>query len=183
MPQTYYIDGYNVIYHSSLLRPLAAQNFELARETLIEKVVRYCVASGSQAKIVFDGRGRGKDAGAGRTIQGVEIIYSPGHITADSLIERVVYNAADRRAIIVVSADRGIRNLCGNLNALVMQPDNFLSSVHEADSQTRATIQNMQKPDTQRRVEERLDSKSLGALQALRDQLVPPKKDSGKPKK
>jgi len=182
MPQIYYIDGYNVIHHSSVLRPLAAQSFELARETLIEKVSRYCVASGSQAKIVFDGRGRGKDTSVSPTAQGVEIIYSPGHVTADALIERVVYNATDRRSIIVVSADRGIRNLCGNLNALVMQPDNFLSSVHEADSQTRSTLQHMQKADTQRRVEERLDSKSIDALKALRDKLLPPKKDgkSGK---
>ncbi len=54
MPSTYYIDGYNVIHHSSMLRPLADQDFEAAREAFIEKVGRFCVATGNEAKIIFD---------------------------------------------------------------------------------------------------------------------------------
>lgn len=180
MGRTYYIDGYNVIHHSTLLRPLAMETFELAREALVEKVSRFCTATGSDAKIVFDGRGRSKNSAVLKNMPGVEIIYSPGHITADALIERVVYNAPDRRALIVVSADRGIRNICGNLNALVMQPDNFLNAVHESEGETRATLEKMQRPDTQKRVEERLNKKSLDALQRLREKLAPPKNDKRK---
>jgi predicted RNA-binding protein with PIN domain len=177
MSRTYYIDGYNVIHHSTLLRPIAMENFERAREALVEKVSRFCAATGSEAKIVFDGRGRSKDSAVPKNMPGIEIIYSPGHITADALIERVVYNAPDRRALIIVSADRGIRNICGNLNALIMQPDNFLNAVHESEGETRATLEHMRKPDTQKRVEERLDEKSLDMLQKLREKLAPPEKE------
>ena len=34
--------------------------------------------------------------------------------------------------IIVVSGDRGIRDLCQTLGALIMGPDNFLATVREA---------------------------------------------------
>ena len=172
MPNTYYIDGYNVIHHSTLLRPLAQQDFEAARDALIEKVARFCVATGNHAKIVFDGRGR---AAAPLTplpgAPDLEVLYSPGHQSADALIERVVYAATNRRAIIVVSADRGIRDLCRNLNALVMEPDNFLASVREADGNTRSTLEFLERGDTLRRVENRLDERDLDQLRKLKEKL------------
>ena len=166
MPSIYYIDGYNVIYHSSLLKRLAVQSFEAARDALVEKVSRFCVATGHRARIVFDGRGRhARPAGGSETAPGVEIAYSPGHQTADTLIERMVCGAADRRAIVVVSGDRGIRDLCQSMNSLVMSPDNFLATVREAIEDTRATIRNVQRPDTLQRLENRLDQAALERLQ------------------
>ena len=101
----------------------------------------------------------------------LEVLYSPGHQSADALIERVVYAATNRRAIIVVSADRGIRDLCRNLNALVMEPDNFLASVREADGNTRSTLEFLERGDTLRRVENRLDERDLDQLRKLKEKL------------
>ena len=172
MATTYYIDGYNVIHHSLLLKPLAAQDFEAARDALIEKVGRFCIATGHQAKIVFDGRGRRAQPPASVAhAPGLEVMYSPGHQTADALIERTVYAASDRRSVIVVTADRGIRSLCRGLSALVMEPDNFLSQVRETEAETRATIDHIQRPDALRRVEGRIDEASLERLQRLRKDL------------
>lgn len=172
MADTYYIDGYNVIHHSSLLRPLLRHSFENARDALIDKAARFAVATGLQVKVVFDGRGRKAESAAPVvTAPGLEVIYSPGHLTADALIERIVYNSPERRSVIVVSADRGIRTLCHTFNALVMDPDNFLASVREKDSLTQSIIQNMQRPDNHGRIEERLDEETLEKLRRLRDDL------------
>lgn len=172
MPPTYYIDGYNVIHHSSWLKPLAAQDFESARDALVEKVARFCVATGGQAKIVFDGRGRQTQPLAPLTgIPGLEVIYSPGHRSADTLIERIVYTAQDRRSIIVVSADRGIRTVCRGLSAMVMEPDNFLATVREAEADTRASLEQVQRPDALLRIEGRLDQDTLERLAKLRQTL------------
>ena len=172
MPETYYIDGYNVIHHSTVLRPLLKHSFENARDALIEKAARFAIATGLQVKVVFDGRGRKMESAAPvLTVPGLEVLYSPGHLTADALIERIVYNSPDRRSIIVVSADRGIRTLCHTLNALVMDPDNFLASVREKDALTRSIIQNLQKPDNHGRIEERLDGDTIDKLRRLRDEL------------
>lgn len=172
MPETYYIDGYNVIHHSTVLRPLLKHSFENARDALIDKAARFAIATGLQVKVVFDGRGRKMESAAPvLTVPGLEVLYSPGHLTADALIERIVYNSPDRRSIIVVSADRGIRTLCHTLNALVMDPDNFLASVREKDALTRSIIQNLQKPDNHGRIEERLDEDTINKLRRLRDEL------------
>lgn len=172
MISSYYIDGYNVIYHSSVLKPLALENFEIARDALIEKVARFCVATGHHAKIIFDGRGRRSQpfvpiAGA----PGLEVVYSTGKQSADAFIERTVYAASNPRTIVVVSGDRGIRDLCRNLNALVIEPDNFLASIRETDGDTRATIQRTQRNDTLQRIENRLDDNAIGLLLKHKQEL------------
>jgi len=172
MPETYYIDGYNVIYHSTSLRPLLKHSFESARDALIDQAARFAVATGLQVKVVFDGRGRRTESAPPViSAPGLEVLYSPGHLTADALIERIVYNSPDRRSVIVVSADRGIRSLCHSLNALVMDPDNFLAGVREKDALTRSIVQNLEKPDGRGRIEERLDEQTLQRLRELRNKL------------
>ncbi len=172
MANVYYIDGYNVIHRSSVLKPLAARSFETAREALIEKVARFCSATGQKVTIVFDGRGRRAEHGnPAQHTPGLAVVYAPGHLSADAWIERTVYQSENRRAIIVVSADQGIRSLCRNLNALVVDPDTFLAEIREQDADTRATMQNMARPDTANRIEERLSGNALDALKKIRDQL------------
>lgn len=172
MANIYYVDGYNVIHHSARLRPLAAENFELARESLIEHVGRFCVATGSKVKIVFDGRGRRAETGPPiRGMKGLEVLYSPAHKSADALIERTVYQASDRRSVIVVSADRGIRDLCRGLSALVMDPDTFLDTIGESEADTRATLALSQRSDTLNRVENRLGDKNVSILMQMKQQL------------
>jgi len=172
MAATYYIDGYNVIHHSSILRPIAAQNFESAREALIEKVALFCVATGYPAKIIFDGRGRrAEPAPVTIPAPGLEVVYAAGHKSADAYIERLVYTAHDRRSVIVVSADAGIRNFCRGLQAMVMAPDNFLATVRETAGETRSRIENLQRSDTLQRVEERLDPGMLDRLRKIKEDL------------
>jgi len=172
MISSYYIDGYNVIYHSSILKPLALENFEAARDALIEKVARFCAATGHHAKIIFDGRGRRSQPlvpieGA----PGLEVMYSHGKQSADAFIERTVYAAPNPREIVVVSGDRGIRDLCRNLNALVIEPDNFLALIRETDGDTRATLQRIQRNDTLQRIENRLDDTAIERLLKHKQEL------------
>ncbi|HPA41713.1 MAG TPA: NYN domain-containing protein, partial [Candidatus Hydrogenedentes bacterium] len=56
MAEHYLVDGYNVLHTSSVLRPLALRDFEAARESLVEKLVRFCSAANRAVTVVFDGR-------------------------------------------------------------------------------------------------------------------------------
>lgn len=172
MATLYYIDGYNVIYRSTVLRPLAFEAFESARDGLIEKVSRFCASTGYRAKIVFDGRGHSHDrelppCGS----EGLSIVFTPEKQTADMYIERAVYNAPHRLSIVVVSGDHGIRDLCKGMGSLVMDPDNFLSQVYEAGSQVSSFVTNRLNPKSSNFVEDRLDEGTLKALTSLRDSL------------
>ncbi|NIA15661.1 MAG: hypothetical protein GWP08_16480 [Nitrospiraceae bacterium] len=172
MATLYYIDGYNVIHFSSVLKPIAMRDFEAAREALIEKVATFCAATGHKAKIIFDGRGHRTPAVQPMPgVPGLKVIYSHGEKSADAIIERTIYKSADRRNIIVVSGDRGIRSFCQSLGALVMEPDNFIASVRSYAADARASMSQMKRPDTQNRLENRMDEDTLSKLRHLRDDL------------
>jgi len=168
----YYIDGYNVLHHSTALRPLLRADFETARDALIEKVARFVVSSGHRVRIVFDGRGRRAESVVTvPKVSGLEVIYSPGHQTADALIERQVYNSPERRQLVVVSADRSLRDLCTGLGAMVMSPDNFLITAREAAGHTRNSLHHPQHAHRPLRVEDRLSEETLRYLRHLQGKL------------
>ncbi len=172
MPLTYYIDGYNVIHQSRSIRPLLKADFETARDALVERVARFCSVTGERAQIVFDGRGRrAEPALPFHRAPGLEVVYSPGHQTADALIERSVYNTVDRRHLVVVSGDSGIRNLCRGLGALVMSPASFLATVRETVGNSRASLERDHRANPRLRVEDRLSAENLRQLRRLKDRL------------
>lgn len=171
MPSLYLVDGYNVLHCSASLRPVARHDFERARAMLVDTVAMLCVNTGKRAVIVFDGRGkRAESAPAGPAAPGVEVLYAPGHLTADAVIERRVYGASNRLDIAVVSNDRGMRDLCRGMGALVMEADNFLAEARDA----RAFIDDAAAATRQRagsHLDERLDPAAVDRLRALRGKL------------
>lgn len=173
MATRYYIDGYNVIHKSAYLRGLFHGDIELARNAFIDMLAQFCGTTDSSAKIVFDGRG--KQATLEKGVRGgvrLEVMYSSGRQDADSVIEREIYTAPNRREMIVVTADRGIRDFCMRLGALVMSPDHFLETVRgvNGDVKQAAELKNTPNMGT---VEDRLGAGALEQLKKLREKLGP----------
>jgi predicted RNA-binding protein with PIN domain len=171
MGNVYLIDGYNVLHADPDTRGLLHHDFEAARDTLADKVTAFCTASGHRAKLVFDGRGIVHERAAS-PLGGsdVEVIYGPGHLTADTVIERLVYNAGNRGKYIVVSGDRGVCDTCQHMGAFVMRPAHFFTTVRDAQGTMRETISRGEgrSPNF---IEDRLDNDSIARLQELKDQL------------
>jgi predicted RNA-binding protein with PIN domain len=168
----YFIDGYNVIHFCPRLQPLAQRDFEAARDSLIDRVARYCAQTGEPARIIFDGRGRKPEPTAPlRGAPGLEVVYSPGHLSADTVIERFVYGSKNRREIVVVTGDQGIRQLCRGLGSLVMAPEHFLDMIQENLNRARHTL----RADAQRYrsspLEDRLDDNAREQLNRLKRKL------------
>ncbi len=172
MAWTYYIDGYNVIHHADILKSLLRENIEAARDALIEKVLLFCSGTSAKAVIVFDGQGRFTDAAIHDTgVPGLEVVYSSRGLTADAVIERRVYNVANRRNIIVVTADRGIRDLCSGLGTLTMAPDKFLATAKEARIHVTRSLDRVRRSDNFGGVESRLDTGAQERMRKLRERL------------
>ena len=175
MAEHYLVDGYNVVHHSSFLRALAGRDFETARETFVEKLVGFCLATRHRVTVVFDGRDRYArihDVQSARGVPGLEIVYSPEHLSADAVIERMVYTAAKRIECIVVSNDNSLRNLCRGLGSLSMDSDHFIKAVREHQGLLREGLamhsRNAAQPPL---LEDRLDASAMEGLKALRDSL------------
>ncbi len=173
MATRYYIDGYNVLHKSAALRPLAQEDYESAREALVDRVGIFCMATGNRVTVVFDGRGQHKPERQVplRGVAGLDILFSPKNSSADAVIERLVYKASNRMSLVVVSNDHALRDLCCGMGALTMDADNFLATVREAKSEITDSVQNTHRQKAADHLDERLDESQLDALKALRDKL------------
>ena len=183
MPDKYYIDAYNILHKSPLLRPLAREDFESAREALVDKVAAFCAATGKLAVVVFDGQGRHhpEQVSHNRGVAGLQVLYSPTNLSADAVIERSVYQEKNRLEVVVVSNDRGLRELCAGMGALVMEAGHFIATMREARGDTSATAANTRLGEPLQHLEDRLDSETRGRLEALRETLKPPTKEKRRP--
>lgn len=165
----YFVDAYNLMYQCPHLSAAARHNLESARDDLIDRVARFCAASGNRAVIVFDGRGR--DVDRETVIGGVEVIYAPHHLSADSIIERRVYESNQRSHTVIVSADRGIRDLCGGMGALTMRPAAFLAEMRDRVTRERVHLREAAEKSQRVNLEDRLPAESLERLHAIRRRL------------
>ncbi len=183
MPEHYFVDAYNVMHKSSLLRPVVAHNLERAREMLLDKVVSFCMTGhDKKVTVVFDGRSEDQSLSVQAVnghVSGMRIIFSPRNTSADTVIERLIYQEANRMQCIVVSNDGGLRSLCRGMGALTMEADSFLASVRQFQNSAREALHKNR--DTRAALlEDRLNTGSMQALEALRKKLPPGKK---KPRK
>jgi predicted RNA-binding protein with PIN domain len=172
MSTIYYIDGYNIMHRAESLRAAARADLEHAREQLIGRVAQFCIAIEARAVLVFDGRGdnKVKHASAPPGVRGLQIVYTPMDLTADSYIEREVYKQPDRLKVAVVSNDRSLRDLCRNLGALTMDADNFLATMRESRGEVTAVMQKgKQQPISH--LEDALDDDVRQKLMELRKKL------------
>ena len=172
MSRRYLIDGYNLIHQAPQFRGRLNTDFEAAREALIHFVGQFSSAVRVPCVLVFDGMGTAAQHQPHQAhMPFLEIVYASQKHSADTVIERMVYKSERRRECIVVSGDRGIRDLCFAMGSLVMAPVNFLALVHDAQQSVREEITRQPPNSSIRRMEDRLDATQRAHLEALRKKL------------
>ena len=102
------IDGNNLIHRDPALFRVGRGNFDAARDELVRQLDHLVGDLADRITIVFDGKSG--SPGMARPSAAVEVVFSPAHLTADSVIERMVGDLPDREGIAVVSSDRLERN-------------------------------------------------------------------------
>lgn len=173
MSQHYIIDGYNLMHLSDGLVNMANRNLESGRDELINRVVRWAGTTDDQVTIIFDGQGRSTGPGDDpHAAPGVTVLFSSKQKTADDIIERAVYKAPRKESVIVVSADRGITQLCMGMGALMMSPDNFWTITQEAQQTVKASIKTQNQSTDANRLEDSLNADTLKKLNELKDKLT-----------
>ena len=85
-PDWVIIDGYNLLHIVDELKKLLSSDLSLARHRLIRLIEGTAYRMAPQTSVVFDGRESGQDAAL--TSKHMEIYFSPGKHTADTIIER-----------------------------------------------------------------------------------------------
>lgn len=129
------VDGNNLIHHHPELAVLARRNFDHARRALVEHLAALGAVLASRITVVFDGTRGGHGEGFEGT--GVEVLFSPAHLTADAVIERLVHAAPAPDAITVVSSDRLERDTVEAAGAVSLSCRSFVEHLETAQRRLR----------------------------------------------
>jgi uncharacterized protein len=99
------IDGYNVLRAGEPYASIAADDIDAARARLVSDAAAY-VQGEREALIVFDGAENPRSDGRPHRVAGIEVVFSPFGVSADSIVEQA---ASARRSagheVTVVTSD------------------------------------------------------------------------------
>jgi predicted RNA-binding protein with PIN domain len=116
----YLVDGNNVMGQT----PGWHRDKPGARRRLLGELAAFAAATRARITVVFDGAPEA-DVPDGCVFKGVRVYYPPRGGDADSIIERLVVAARDRRGITVVTSDRQLALDCRSSGAQVMRSGDF----------------------------------------------------------
>ena len=131
------VDGHNLMHHDSELMRRMGSDFERARHHLVQRLE--CLTSlYERVVVVFDGRGEKKQSES--RLANLEVVFSPSHLTADSVIERLVFEAADPSLVTVVTSDRSERDTVEAAGAASMGCSNFMEVLERQEREVRSRV-------------------------------------------
>ena len=99
------LDGYNLIFAWDTLKEVADFSLEKARETLLDILASYGAFTKTEMMLVFDAYRVPDGTGSDFLRDGVRVVYTKQHQTADAYIERVIHDLGPDYSIRVVSGD------------------------------------------------------------------------------
>ena len=109
--QVLIVDGYNVIRNNRRYAGLGSDyesgnGWNKARESLINDAAHFAQGSYERCTVVFDGAGNPAYAGEPIREAGIEVVFSPAGVSADTVIEKLAHDARDQGLeVVVVSSD------------------------------------------------------------------------------
>lgn len=170
------VDGFNVLRSGSRYRDIIGplpdwdhDAFNRAREALINDVACYAGREW-QATIVFDGGGNEESTGEALSIGGVRIVFSPKGMSADSVVEKLAYEAhAGGFEALVVSSDASIQDVVFAMGIERMSADGFSRELNRYDEETK--LDDVSHVAEKRTIAGRIDPDTLTKLKSLRDNL------------
>lgn len=132
MAQYLIVDAHSVIHAWPEMRRLHFRRMELARDALVRALSAYHDLSGVRVVVVFDGQGKRPS----QSVEpgGIQIFYSGGGFTADTVIERLVARYAGVHEITVATDDRLEGDTATGFGATCVSCDLLRLMVLEADA-------------------------------------------------
>lgn len=168
------VDGYNVLRSGSRYRHMRAmadytdEVYNKCREALINDVIAHMGRDYCEAYLVFDGRDNEFSTGVPERIGGVQVVFSPAGLSADTVIEKLAFDARSRGVeVMVVTSDATIQDTVFGLGVDRMSADGFSREAELLDQEAR--LDENPKATVKNTVGERIDASTLAQLEALRD--------------
>lgn len=134
------VDGYNIIFAWKELKELADKNIDLARTTLITRLVNYASVRGCNLAVVFDAYKVKGGVGEIEKVDPISVVYTKEAETADSYIEKLSHKLASEYRVRVATSDRLEQMIITGGGALRVYADEFQKEVQNAEESIRQYI-------------------------------------------
>jgi predicted RNA-binding protein with PIN domain len=173
----YVIDGYNVLHE--FVGRTAMTDLEEERNRLINRIASFMGGTSDRAIVVFDSRVQLLQKIESATAN-VEVYFGSFDRSADSIIEREVYALRAGESITLVSSDYQLQKTTFGPNVIRRSSRQFVGDLQ--DHTKRIAIP----PNCitmNHRIEDRVDSKTVNKLKAMRDQLAAKPDEAEAPEK
>lgn len=119
MDKVLIVDGHSAIFSTSQLAQEHLRHTARARLELIRELTHFQDVSDYHVVLVFDGKGEKLDALVRQDLD-ILVMYSRANQTADSVIERIVAQHAEKYNVEVASNDRYVLDTISVFGALPM---------------------------------------------------------------
>lgn len=129
------VDGYSLLHRRKPSKD--APELAVARRRLLRDIENISDALAEKITVVFDGRGSASDFA--EESPHIEVLFSPGHHTADTVIERLVHEASDAGKVLVVTSDRAERQTVEASGGTTMGCGTFLEHCEGMRKRIRTT--------------------------------------------
>ena len=130
MVKKYIIDGYNVLNKMGAFARARRENFGAARDKFVEVLGAFADYEGVDILLVFDGTPHNPNIK--RPGDRVEIRFPARGHTADSAIERLVYEEKNKDEVTVVTDDYCERSMVSGMGCCCMSSADFEDLLHNA---------------------------------------------------
>ncbi|MCK4563343.1 MAG: NYN domain-containing protein [Verrucomicrobia bacterium] len=128
------IDGYNLLHQVVELAQMLGTDIQGARHRLVRMVEETAHGMARQTTIVFDGREAGSDTAL--TSKHLEVFFSPGNLSADTVIERLVCKFENPERILVVTSDHAEHDTVSSAGAHTMSSEEFIAKCEATAKKT-----------------------------------------------
>ena len=162
----YIVDGYNVLH--ALFRGADKEEIFARREWLADRLASFAAVRGAQAVLVFDGHGPRSTSSVPIPGAAVEVCFSGGRFTADTLIARRIAEQPADVAVTVVSGDQEVQRAATRAGVSRMTTQELAAEL--AESSGGQALDSAQ--DSTRmlsRLEDKVDPETLRRLEEMRN--------------
>lgn len=136
------VDGYNIIFAWESLKELAKKNIDLARNTLINRLINYKAVNGCNLAVVFDAYKVEGNPGNVEKLNGISIVYTKEAETADSYIEKASHTLASQYFVRVATSDNLEQMIILGAGALRVPAPQFEKEVLQVEDAIRQYTKN-----------------------------------------
>lgn len=126
------VDGYNVIHAWPDLRALLRRSTDAAAARLLDALRILHDFEGQSLTLVFDGKGACLTIEQTDGLETLTVVHSPGGVTADTVIERLLARAPVIDGWVVATGDGAVAQTATSYAARAISPDALATWCNEA---------------------------------------------------